>query len=85
MKNALNMKRLENPGAMTCARCRKALSSVHDIRAPHGHKMQQGKSRKDFQLYKFIAFASLFCISKCSFLVLFIQIDLDTFISKINK
>lgn len=83
MKNALNMKRPdgEKPGV----RCRKNLASVHDIHVPHVHKMQQGKSRKDFQIYKFIAFASWFCISKCSFLVLFIQIDLDIFISKINK
>ena len=43
--------------------------------------MQQGKSRKENQLYQFIAFASLFCSSKCNFLVFFIQIDLDIFIS----
>lgn len=76
---------VKKPGAMTCVRRCKGLASVRDIRVPHVQKMQQGKSRKDFQLYKFIAFASLFCISKCSFLVLFIQIDLDIFISNINK
>lgn len=59
---------MKKPGAMTCVRCCKGLASVRDIRVPHVHKMQQGKSRKDFQLYKFLPLPVCFALVKVVFL-----------------